>query len=185
VKYVTEEELKEVIDNSEDTESLMKEANEENEVIKRLKTEMEKHQEEAQKNRELYLRLLADVENMKKRAVREREEYIQFATLPVIKKILAVIDDLERALDMSAGDQNYEALFKGVEMINNSLHELIKAEGVEPIDAVGKPFDPQFHQPLTVETGSDYIENTVTDELQRGYIMKGRVIRPSLVKVSG
>lgn len=86
---------------------------------------------------------------------------------------------------MSAGDQNYEALYKGVEMINNSLHEMIKAEGVEPIDALGKPFDPQFHQPLTVETGTGHEENTVIEELQRGYTMKGRVIRPSLVKVSG
>jgi len=157
----------------------------EQDEIKRLETELAKSQDEAQKNRDLYLRLLADVENMKKRTVREREEYIQFATLPVIKKILSAVDDLERALDMSAGDQNYEALYKGVEMINNSLHEMIKAEGVEPIDALGKPFDPQFHQPLTVETGTGHEENTVIEELQRGYTMKGRVIRPSLVKVSG
>ncbi len=177
---MTEKELDEVISNSD-----VPEASPEKDEIKRLETELAKSQDEAQKNRDLYLRLLADVENMKKRTVREREEYIQFATLPVIKRILSVVDDLERALDMSAGDQNYEALYKGVEMINNSLHEMLKAEGVESIDALGKPFDPQFHQPLTVETGSEYEENTVTEELQRGYIMKGRVIRPSLVKVSG
>jgi molecular chaperone GrpE len=177
---VTEKELDEVISNSDEPE-----LSPEQDEIKRLETELAKSQDEAQKNRDLYLRLLADVENMKKRTVREREEYIQFATLPVIKKILSAVDDLERALDMSAGDQNYEALYKGVEMINNSLHEMIKAEGVEPIDALGKPFDPQFHQPLTVETGTGHEENTVIEELQRGYTMKGRVIRPSLVKVSG
>lgn len=177
---MTEKELDEVISNSD-----VPELSSEKDEIKRLETELAKSQDEAQKNRDLYLRLLADVENMKKRTVREREEYIQFATLPVIKKILSAVDDLERALDMSAGDQNYEALYKGVEMINNSLHEMIKAEGVEPIDALGKPFDPQFHQPLTVETGTGHEENTVIEELQRGYTMKGRVIRPSLVKVSG
>jgi len=177
---VTEKELDEVISNSDEPE-----LSPEQDEIKRLETELAKSQDEAQKNRDLYLRLLADVENMKKRTVREREEYIQFATLPVIKKILSAVDDLERALDMSAGDQNYEALYKGVEIINNSLHEMIKAEGVEPIDALGKPFDPQFHQPLTVETGTGHEENTVIEELQRGYTMKGRVIRPSLVKVSG
>ncbi|HPF43085.1 MAG TPA: nucleotide exchange factor GrpE [Syntrophomonadaceae bacterium] len=177
---MTEKELDEVISNSDEPE-----LSPEQDEIKRLETELAKSQDEAQKNRDLYLRLLADVENMKKRTVREREEYIQFATLPVIKKILSAVDDLERALDMSAGDQNYEALYKGVEMINNSLHEMIKAEGVEPIDALGKPFDPQFHQPLTVETGTGHEENTVIEELQRGYTMKGRVIRPSLVKVSG
>ena len=177
---MTEKELDELISNSDEPE-----LSPEQDEIKRLETELAKSQDEAQKNRDLYLRLLADVENMKKRTVREREEYIQFATLPVIKKILSAVDDLERALDMSAGDQNYEALYKGVEMINNSLHEMIKAEGVEPIDALGKPFDPQFHQPLTVETGTGHEENTVIEELQRGYTMKGRVIRPSLVKVSG
>ncbi len=177
---MTEKELDEVISNSDEPE-----LSPEQDEIKRLETELAKSQDEAKKNRDLYLRLLADVENMKKRTVREREEYIQFATLPVIKKILSAVDDLERALDMSAGDQNYEALYKGVEMINNSLHEMIKAEGVEPIDALGKPFDPQFHQPLTVETGTGHEENTVIEELQRGYTMKGRVIRPSLVKVSG
>ena len=175
---MNEEELIEVINNHENMESAEKEA------IQSLQTEIEKSRGEAKKNHDLYLRLLADVENMKKRAVREREEYIQFATVPLIKKLLAVMDDLERALNMSAADQNYDALYKGLEMISNSLQELIKAEGVEAIEALGHPFDPQFHQPLTVEENPEYEENTVIDELQRGYIMKGRVIRPSLVKVS-
>lgn len=146
--------------------------------------ELQQKQAEAQKYKDLYLRLLADVENMKKRAVREREEYIQFAAWPLIKKILSVIDDLERALKMSGEAQSGEALYKGVEMITGSLHELIKAEGVEAIPALGKPFDPEYHQPLTVEPSSEHEENTVIEELQVGYIMKGRVIRPSLVKVS-
>ena len=157
---------------------------EKEEDIDSLKTELKQSQEEAQKYKDLYLRLLADVENMRKRAVREREEYIQFAALPLIKKILSVIDDLERALQMSGEAQNGEALYKGVEMINGSLHELIKAEGVEAIPALGKPFDPEYHQPLTVEPSTEYEENTVIEEMQTGYIMKGRVIRPSLVKVS-
>ena len=173
------DELNDELNNSDESNA------EEKEEINNLKKEMEKLGEEARKNRELYLRLLADVENMKKRNLRERDEYIQFATMPVIKKLLAVIDDLERALNMSAGDQNYDALFKGVEMITNSLRELIKTEGVEQIVSLGKPFDPQFHKPLTVESNSEYIENTVIEELQIGYVMNGRVIRPSLVKVSG
>lgn len=178
---MNEDELKEKkINNNESQESPSAE-----EQIGDLKAELDKSQDEAQKNRDLYLRLLADVENMKKRSVREKEEYIQFATMPVLKKILLVVDDLERALGMSAGDQNYEALYKGVEMILNSLHDLAKSEGVEPIDALGKPFDPEFHQPLTIETGSGSEEHMVIEELQRGYIMKGKVIRPSLVIVSG
>ena len=177
---MNEDELKETINNNDTLDLLSAQ-----EQITNLKTELENSQEEVQKNRDLYLRLLADVENMKKRSLREREEYIQFATMPVVKKILLVLDDLERALSMSAGDQNYEALYKGVEMIHNSLQDLVKAEGVEPIDAVGKPFDPEFHQPLTIDTESGHDEHMVLEELQRGYIMKGKVIRPSLVIVSG
>lgn len=144
----------------------------------------EELKEEAKKNHDQYLRALAELENIKKRAVREREDYIKFATLPIIKKLLPVIDDLDRALNSSNSNQDYEILSKGVQMIAKSLHEMIKHEGVEAIEAVGQPFDPQFHQPLSVEGGSEHPENTVIEEFQKGYIMHGRVIRPSLVKVS-
>lgn len=175
---MSEEDLKETTMNSEEP------VLEKEEDIGKLRAELAKSQEETQKYKDLYLRLLADVENMKRRSVRERDEYVKFATLPVIKKILAVIDDLERALKMSGGEQTNEALYKGVEMINSSLHDLIKAEGVERIESLGQPFDPEYHQPLTVEPSSEHEENTVIEELQVGYIMNGRVIRPSLVKVS-
>ena len=94
-----------------------------------------------------------------------------------------VIDDLERALDASHVNQDLEALNKGVEMIARKLQELIKNEGVEAIEALGKPFDPAYHQPLMVEGSSEEQENMVIEEFQKGYIMHGRVIRPSLVKV--
>lgn len=149
-----------------------------------LKQELQKMQEEAKKNYDLYLRTLAELDNIKKRATREREEYIRFATLPMIKKILPVIDDLDRALSASQLKQDYEILSKGVEMIARGLNEVIKQEGVVAIDALYKPFDPRYHQPLTVEGSSEHPENTVIEEFQKGYIMHGRVIVPSLVKVS-
>lgn len=149
-----------------------------------IRQEMEKLQQEAKKNYDLYLRTLAEMDNIKKRAAREREEYIKFATLPMIKKILPVIDDLDRALNASQRNQDYEILSKGLEMISRSLHEAIKQEGVVAIDALYKPFDPQYHQPLSVEGSSEHPENTVIEEFQKGYIMHGRVIQPSLVKVS-
>lgn len=148
------------------------------------KQEMQKLQQEAKKNYDLYLRTLAEMDNIKKRAARDREEYIKFATLPMIKKILPVIDDLDRALTASQQNQDYEVLKKGMEMITRSLHEAIKQEGVVAIDALYKPFDPQYHQPLSVEGSSEHPENTVIEEFQKGYIMHGRVIQPSLVKVS-
>jgi len=131
-----------------------------------------------------YLRTLAEMDNVRKRAAREREEYVKFAALPLIKKLLTVLDDSERALNMYKPGQEAEVLIKGVEMINTRIKEIVEQEGAVTIDAAGKPFDPQYHQPLAVEQDSEYTENTVIEELQKGYIMHGRVIRPSLVKVS-
>ncbi len=152
--------------------------------ITALKSELEKNQQENQKNHDLYLRSLAELENFKKRAARDKEEYSKFALLPLIQKLLPVIDDLERALAQFDSSKDLEGLSKGVEMITRSLQEIIKNEGVEPIEALGKAFDPQYHQPLIVEESNEHSENTVIEEFQTGYILHGRVIRPSLVKVS-
>ena len=152
--------------------------------ITALKSELEKNQQENQKNHDLYLRSLAELENFKKRAARDKEEYSKFALLPLIQKLLPVIDDLERALAQFDSSKDLEGLSKGVEMITRSLQEIIKNEGVEPIEALGQPFDPQYHQPLIVEESDEHPENTIIEEFQTGYILHGRVIRPSLVKVS-
>lgn len=149
-----------------------------------LKMELEKVREESRVNYDHYLRALAEVENMRKRSAREREEYVKYATVPIIKKALPIIDDLERALNMSAQHQDYASLHKGVEMILKSMHEMIKAEGVQAIEAIGKPFDPEYHEPLVLEESTEHPSNTVLEELQKGYVLHGRVIRPSLVKVS-
>jgi molecular chaperone GrpE len=125
----------------------------ENEVdeITALKSELEKSQQESQKNYDLYLRSLAELENFKKRTARDKEEYSKFALLPLIQKLLPVVDDLERALAQFNNSKDLEGLSKGVEIIARSLQEIIKNEGVEPIEALGKAFNPQYHQPLIVE----------------------------------
>ncbi|MGI6452984.1 MAG: nucleotide exchange factor GrpE [Syntrophomonadaceae bacterium] len=152
--------------------------------LKKLKEELARCQQESQENYNQYLRAMADAENIKKRFIRERDEYIKFATLPLIKKLLPVIDDLDRAISMSQNSQDYEALYKGIEMIAKKLQETLSEEGVKQIEALNGPFDPQYHEPLTVEENQEYPDNTVIEELQKGYMMHGRVIRPSLVKVS-
>lgn len=157
---------------------------EEKDEMKVLKDQLEAKEIEAKKNYELYLRALAELDNVKKRTAREREEYIKYASLPLIKKFLTIVDDLERALQASASTQDYEALSKGLEMIVKKMYEIMQGEGVEPIDAIGKPFDPEYHQPLAVEESSEYPADTVIAEMQKGYVMYGKVIRPSLVKVS-
>lgn len=157
---------------------------EEIDEITDLKQELENQKQLVQKNHELYLRALAEAENTRKRAVRDKEEYVKYAALPLINRLLPIVDNLDRALQMTASDQGVEALSKGMEMIARDFKEALEAEGLKDIEALGQPFDPEFHQPLTVEENDQYPENTVIEELQKGYIFHGRVIRPSLVKVS-
>ncbi|MDD2586987.1 MAG: nucleotide exchange factor GrpE [Syntrophomonadaceae bacterium] len=164
--------------------SEIKDSSKEIDKLDDLKEQLKKEQEESKKNHELYLRALAEAENTRKRAAREREDYIKYAALPFIKKMLPVIDDLDRAVSMSEASNDYDALNKGVELITKRLHAVLDNEGVELIPALGEPFDPQYHQPLLVEENSEYAENTVIEELEKGYKMHDRVIRPSLVKVS-
>lgn len=150
----------------------------------RLAEELLQQQEEARKNHDNYLRALAEVENIKKRGIRDREEYLKYANVVLIKKLLPVIDDLHRAIEAARTSRDFESLNKGVEMTVRSLDELLKSEGMQAIESVGQPFDPQYHQALTVEPSDEYPENTVIEQLQTGYILHDRVIRPSLVKVS-
>ncbi|MEA4923711.1 MAG: nucleotide exchange factor GrpE [Syntrophomonadaceae bacterium] len=153
-------------------------------VEEKLSEELRQQQEETRKNYDQYLRALAEVENIKKRAAREREEYLKYANVSMIKKLLPIIDDLHRAIGVARTTHDLDAISKGVEMTVRSLDELLKGEGVVAIESVGKPFDPQYHQALTVEPSDEHPENTVIEQLQTGYIMHDRVIRPSLVKVS-
>lgn len=176
------EDIKENPDNiSETTEN---QDNAESEELIKLKNELAIQTEEAKKKNDLYIRTLAEMDNLKKRAAREREEYMLFANMAFIKKILPIIDDCGRALENSPKNEDITSLYKGVEMIFKSLNELLNNEGIQAIECVGKPFDPQYHQPLLMEDSEEYPENTVIEELQKGYILNNRVIRPSLVKVS-
>lgn len=153
--------------------------------IEILQEELQKKTEEAQKHYDQYLRSLAEVENMRKRTQREKEEYIKYAHVSIIKKLLPIIDDLNRGIKAAGQSKDFETLHKGVEMTAKNLQELLKNEGVSAIDCLGKPFDPQYHEPLMVEPSHEHPENTVIEELSKGYTLHDRVIRPSLVKVSG
>jgi len=152
--------------------------------MEKLQEELQNKTEEAQKNYDQYLRSLAEVENLRKRTQREKEEYIKYAHVSIIKKILPIIDDLDRGILAARQSDNFDTLCKGVEITARNLMELLKNEGVSEIDCLGKPFDPQFHEPLVVEPSNEHPENTVIEEFSKGYILHDRLIRPSLVKVS-
>ncbi|MGI6318194.1 MAG: nucleotide exchange factor GrpE [Firmicutes bacterium] len=128
------------------------------------------------------LRLQADFDNYRKRVRAEKEELTQYANYNLIQKLLPVIDNMERAC--SAPDTNPKGILEGLELILKNLLEILRKEGVTPIDCMGQPFDPNCHEAVATEASNDYPANTVLDEFQKGYMMNGRVLRASMVKVS-
>jgi len=131
--------------------------------------------------RDLLLRRQAEFDNFRKRTERERTEYLQWASMETVKELLPVLDDFERASQVSGGTPEY---VKGVELIRTRMLETLKKLGLEPIDSVGKPFDPHQHQAIERVETADAADNTVLGEFQRGYNFKGKMLRPSMVKVS-
>lgn len=129
-------------------------------------------------------RMQADFDNFRKRWRREQEEIGRYAAERVIVALLPVLDDFDRAL--AAGKQTGEApgLLEGVAMIVHQLQEVLGKEGLAPIEAVGQPFDPYYHDAVMQVETTDYETNTVIEELRKGYRLGDKIIRPSLVKVA-
>ena len=126
-------------------------------------------------------RLQADFENFRRRTSKEREELANVVTQDLLKGMLPILDNFDRA--MAAEQKDSESFQKGVEMIYTQLHETLKNAGLELIDTAGQKFDPNFHQAVMRVENPDLEDDTIAQELQKGYIVKGRVIRPSMVQV--
>lgn len=141
-------------------------------------------QKDAEKNYDLYLRSQAELDNIKKRFQKEKEGLIKFANDSLIKQLLPVVDSLEKALAHSEEDSSLGAIREGIELTMKELMNTLKNAGVEEIQSVGQPFDPNFHEAM-FEKDDDSVESgTVLDELQKGYLLNQRLLRPSLVSVS-
>jgi molecular chaperone GrpE len=166
------------IQNGEGSVSLSEESCETEELRKAL----EEKENEAAKYKELWLRALADYDNFKKRTQKEMERMQLYAGEQLIKDIIPVLDNFERAID-SLEDKN-SAIYEGIKLIYNQMKGVLNKYGVEEIEAEGKPFDPQLHEAImTVET-DEYESDTVVEVLRKGYTYHSKVIRPSLVKVA-
>ena len=126
-------------------------------------------------------RLQADFENFRRRTSKEREELANVVTQDLLKSMLPILDNFDRA--MAAEQKDNESFQKGVEMIYTQLNETLKNAGLELIDTAGQKFDPNFHQAGMRVENPDLEDDTIAQELQKGYIVKGRVIRPSMVQV--
>ncbi|MCM8795226.1 MAG: nucleotide exchange factor GrpE [Candidatus Omnitrophica bacterium] len=131
------------------------------------------------------LRLQAEFENTRKRLEKEKQDFIRFANEGIIMELLNILDDLERAVELAqSGHQDLPAFLKGIEMILAHLYEMLKEYGVRPIETKGKIFDPHLHEALMQVEDNAKPENTIIEELQKGYLLNDRVIRTAKVKVS-
>ena len=143
--------------------------------------ELEDKLSEAQ---ERVLRTAADAENFKKRLQREKEEQTRYANESLMRELLPVIDNLERALEHSEAGADQGGLLEGLNMTLKGLLDTLTRFGCTPVEAAGKPFDPNFHEAVSQEESTDHEPNTVLRELQKGYMLKERLLRPAMVLVS-
>ncbi len=143
----------------------------------------EKYEAELAEKENRYLRLQADFENFRRRTRQEKEELAAVVTQNLLKDLLPFLDNFERAL--AAENSDAESLRAGVEMMYKQLVEALKKEGLEYIETKDKPFDPNFHQAVMRVEDAEKEDGTIVAELQKGYMAKGRVIRPSMVQVVG
>jgi molecular chaperone GrpE len=131
--------------------------------------------------KELLLRRQAEFDNFRKRTDKERSEFLQYAGMELVRDMLPILDDFDRARKAEAGNPEYA---RGVEMIYSRMYETLKKTGLQPIEAEGKQFDPHLHQAVERVETKDEKDGTILGEFQRGYLFKGKLLRPSMVKVA-
>jgi len=148
-----------------------------------LKKEIARLQKE---NEDIYgqmLRVQAEFDNFKKRSQKEKEARLKYKSQDIVNELLPAIDNFERALQVEVTDAT-ASLIEGITMVYNQLKEALKSQGVEEIEAVGKEFDPNLHHGVMQVEEEEFESNIIVEELQKGYILKDRVIRPAMVKVN-
>lgn len=146
--------------------------------LDKLRAEIEEHQQRL-------LRTQADYDNFRRRTVKEKDELGKYASAKLITELLPVIDNFERALNIKPEHAEAASYSKGVEMIFRQLEGVLQAEGLSAMTTVGQPFNPEYHQAIMQVESDEYEEGTVVEEVQKGYILKDKVLRPAMVKVSG
>ncbi len=159
------------------------EVEEENNSIKELEKKIELLQTEKEENYQRLVRLQAEFDNYKKRTLKEREAERKYKSQDLVNELLPAIDNFERALQVEVtGDA--KNLVEGITMVYKQLLEALKSQGVETIETEGKEFDPSLHHAVMQVEDESIESNTVVEELQKGYMLKDRVIRPAMVKVN-
>ena len=152
--------------------------------IEKLRQDLAAKELEAKKNYDLYLRQVAELENFKKRVAREKEEAIRYGNEALVKDLLPILDNLERAVEQAELGGNGKPLLAGIEMVLKGFLEVLEKHGVTQISAKGEPFNPQKHEAFAQVESTDHEPNTVVEELHKGYFIADRLLRPSLVSVA-
>ena len=177
VQNETVEEQNENVENQEVEKSVEETSDNCDDKVKKLEAELEEWKNS-------YTRKLAEFQNFTKRKENEVAEMRKYASEGIIVKLLDNIDNLERAVDASKESQNFDSLIEGVNMILNNLKNLLTEEGVEEIEAAGKEYDPYEHKAMITENKEELDDNVVVQVFQKGYKMKGKVVRPAMVTVN-
>lgn len=164
---------------------------EKEEALKNIEEELletEKNVQEKDNLSKEYLkhleRLQADFENYKKRQEKKKKEFIEFANEELLNDLLSVVDNLERALDSTKNEKNAKAIKEGIKNTLKGFYNILKKEGVMPMKSVGHRFDPYRHQAVMKTETDKHSEDIVTEEFQKGYYMKSKILRPAMVKVA-
>jgi molecular chaperone GrpE len=150
----------------------------------KLKQELENEKKRAEDYLARLKYVQADLENLKKRTDRQLAETRKYCTEPLVVELLEIVDELEMAVKAGRNSKSAENLTQGVEMTLRKLKKILEKEQVSPIECIGKPFDPSKHNAVAKIERDDVEECTVVEEIRKGYIMKEKVIRPSVVKVA-
>ena len=148
-----------------------------------LRQQLQDKSEEASRNYDLFLRVRAETENFKKRMLREKSEALRFASEPLVRDLLPVVDNLERAVEHADG--NGQSIIEGVQLVLKSLLDVLERYGVKRVDAVGEQFDPARHEAMAQVESPEHAPNQVVHQHHSGYLLHDRLLRPALVTVAG
>jgi len=140
-------------------------------------------EEKSAENYEKYVRAVADLENFKKRAAKEKQDTIKYGNEALIKDLLPIVDGMDRALEYSEQSDDFTSFKEGLQMLQGQLCRCLEKHGVEAVDALNRPFDPHLHEALMMVESTDHEANHVVNQMEKGYLLHGRLIRPAKVCV--
>jgi molecular chaperone GrpE len=160
------------------------EPTEERDELEIARDELEKAQAQAAEYLDGWQRTRAEFSNYKKRQESDRAQMMAFASAAVLRKLLPVVDDFERAMATPPAESDCTTWFEGISLIKQKLNALVESEGVRPVETEGQAFDPRHHEAVTYEEAEGYEDGQIIAEVQRGYVLGERVLRPALVRVA-